>query len=51
LPVLTIWARIDSGRGLIIAVRRNGPMDWDIVGAREMRRDETLTFDEWEASQ
>ena len=50
LPVLTIWARTDSGRGLIVAVRRNDPMDWDIIGVREMRRDEVLTFDEWEAS-
>jgi hypothetical protein len=50
LPVLTIWARTDAGRGLIVVIRPAGPMQWEIVGARPMRADEALTFDEWEAT-
>jgi hypothetical protein len=50
LAVLTVWARTEAGRGLIIAVRPAGPMDWEIIGARAMRRDEVLMFDEWEAT-
>lgn len=50
LPVVTIWARTDAGRGLIVVIRPDGPMNWEIVGARAMRADEALTFDEWEAT-
>ncbi len=50
MQVLTIWARTAAGRGLIVAVRRNDPTQWEIIGARAMRRDEMLTFEEWEAS-
>jgi hypothetical protein len=50
LPVLTIWSRTKAGRGLIIVVRPVGPLEWEIVGVRAMRRDESLTFEEWEAA-
>jgi hypothetical protein len=35
---------------LIVVIRPAGPMQWEIVGARAMRANEVLTFDEWEAT-
>lgn len=49
-PMLTIWARTNAGRGLIVLIRPDGPGDWDIVGARAMRTDEAEAFDKWEAT-
>ena len=47
--VVTIWARADAGRPLIVAVRRLGTWDWQIVGARDLTPAEVGEFEAWEA--
>lgn len=48
MPVLTIWARTNAGRPLIVALRKSGPLDQDIIGAREMTAAELGRFEQWE---
>ena len=48
VTVLTIWARTDSGRPLIVAVRRTDKREWLIVGARDMHLQERAEFVRWE---
>jgi hypothetical protein len=50
IPVLTIWARTKDGRPLIVAVRKSGSLDQDIIGAREMTAVELARFEQWEAT-
>jgi hypothetical protein len=50
LAVLTIRARTDSGRPLIVAVRRTGDRNWLILGARDMRLRERAEFARWEGT-
>jgi hypothetical protein len=50
ITTLTIWARTTNGRGLIVAVRPIGPMEWQIWGVREMTSAESAEFDAWEAT-
>jgi hypothetical protein len=47
MPFLTFWGRTRSGRGLIIATRRDGPWDWQIVDLRQMTADEGSEYDKW----
>jgi hypothetical protein len=49
IPVLTIWARTQAGRPLIVGLRKSGPLDQDIIGAREMTAAELARFEQWEA--
>jgi hypothetical protein len=49
IGVLTIWARTEAGRPLMVAVRRTDEWDWQIVGARELRPGELVDFEQWEA--
>jgi hypothetical protein len=42
---MTIWARTDSGRKLIVVVRHAGGFEWWIVGAREMTPTEAGEFE------
>jgi hypothetical protein len=51
LPVLTIWARTEAGKPLVIATRKRSEWDWQCLGAREMRTDEVREFEGWEARQ
>ncbi len=51
VEVLTVWARTDAGRPLIVAVRRVGEWDWQMVGARELRVGELHEFEQSEAQQ
>jgi hypothetical protein len=46
--VLTIWARTQTGRPLIVAVRQTGDWDWLIIGARDMHPTEAAEFARWE---
>ncbi len=50
LPALTIWARTDAGRALIIVLRPTGPMHWEIIGVRAMISTEVAEFEQWEAT-
>lgn len=50
IPVVTIWARTNTGRPLIVALRKSGPLDQDIIGAREMTAAELARFQQWEAN-
>jgi hypothetical protein len=49
IGVLTVWARTEYGRPLIVALRRVDEWDWQIVGARDMRPGELAEFEQWEA--
>lgn len=51
LKVLTIWARTDTGRPLVIAVRQRSGWDWQCVGARVMTLSEQEEFESWETRQ
>lgn len=46
---MTIWARTNDGRPLIVVVRRLSKWDWQIIGARDLRPDEVSEFEAWEA--
>jgi len=48
IAVLTIWARTQTGRPLIVAVRQTGNWDWLIIGARDMHPTEAAEFARWE---
>ena len=54
IPVLGIWARTAAGRPLIVALRQtpgtDDPLDWTIIGARDMSADELAAFEKWEAT-
>ena len=49
LRVLTIWARTETGRPLVIATRRRSDWDWQCLGARDMKPAEVDQFEAWEA--
>lgn len=49
LGTLTIWGRTSSGRALLVATRRVGARDWEIVGARELTAAEVSELERWEA--
>jgi hypothetical protein len=51
VPVLTIWARTEAGRRLIVVLRPANQFDWWIVGARDMTTAEAAAYDRWEAQQ
>jgi hypothetical protein len=53
IRVLTIRARTNTGRPLVVVVRRMpaARIDWWIVGAREMTTAALSAFEQWEASQ
>lgn len=48
IPVVTVWARTNAGRPLIVALRKAGRLDQDIIGAREMTAAELARFEQWE---
>jgi hypothetical protein len=48
--VLTIWARTERGRPLIVAVYQLSDWDWRIIGARVMQPTEVGEFEQWEAT-
>ncbi|MET7421923.1 hypothetical protein [Dactylosporangium sp. NPDC005555] len=50
IPALSIWARTDTGRALIVVVKQEGQFSWGILGARDMTPDELAEFEKWEAS-
>ncbi len=50
IPALSIWARTDAGRPLIVGVRHLDGFDWGIIGARDMTPTELAEFEQWEAS-
>lgn len=51
LPGLTVWARTEAGRPLIVAVRRLDEWRWLIIGARDMHLPEQIEFARWEGMQ
>jgi hypothetical protein len=50
VPFVAISGRTLAGRPLIVAVRRIGDFDQQIIGAREMTPVELATFEKWEAT-
>ena len=46
--VLTVWARTNAGRPLIVAVRQSDDWTWSIIGARPMNPAEATEFARWE---
>jgi hypothetical protein len=50
VPFVAISGRTDAGRPLIVAVRKIGDFDQQILGVREMTADELATFEKWEAT-
>ena len=47
-PVLTMWGRTRTGRGLIVAVYHLHGFTWKIIGAREMTDPESAEYTQWE---
>ncbi|GAA3281001.1 hypothetical protein GCM10020218_034220 [Dactylosporangium vinaceum] len=50
LPVLSVWARTEAGRPLIVVLRHEGGLEWLIVGALDMTPAQVAEFEAWEAS-
>lgn len=50
IPALSVWARTDAGRPLIVTVKHQSGFDWGIVGARDMTPAELAEFEHWEVS-
>lgn len=50
VPFVAIMGRTSAGRPLIVAVRKIGDFDQQIVGAREMTPKELQRFEAWEVS-
>ena len=48
LRVVTIWARTDGGRPLIVATRQGRSWNWQCLGARDMSPAEVQLFERWE---
>jgi hypothetical protein len=48
LRVLTIWARTETGKPLVVATRKRSEWDWQCLGAREMHAHEVREFEAWE---
>ncbi|WP_280256886.1 hypothetical protein [Nocardia abscessus] len=48
LAVLTVWGRTETGRPLIVAVRRTEGWQWDILGAVEMTEAQAAELERWE---
>jgi hypothetical protein len=51
IRVLTIWARTAEGRPLVIATRKHSEWTWQCFGARDMKPEELLEFEAWEAGE
>lgn len=49
LWVMTFWGRTRTGRVLVVAARRRGKWNWEIVGAREATPAERAEYENWEA--
>jgi hypothetical protein len=49
VALITIWARTRVGRRLIVVVRKSGPFDAWIIGARDMNAAEAAEYDRWES--
>jgi hypothetical protein len=50
VPFIAISGRTQAGRPLIVAVRKIGDFDHQIIGAREMTPEELARFEKWEAT-
>ncbi|MGV9336667.1 hypothetical protein [Nocardia sp. NPDC003726] len=48
VSALTIWARTDSGRPLIVTLRLLDGFDHQIVAAQQMTPDQLQEFSKWE---
>jgi hypothetical protein len=50
IPVLTIWARTNAGRPLIVVLRKSGWLDQDIIGAPGNERRRAGAVRAWETT-
>jgi hypothetical protein len=50
LAFVNVWGRTESGRPLIVTVRRLDAFDALIVGARDMSAEEKGEFEAWETN-
>jgi hypothetical protein len=48
LSVLTIWARTDRGRPLLVALRPLDKRDWEIMAVRELTSGQVAELEKWE---
>jgi len=48
-PLVAVLGRTRAGRPLLVVLRKSGPLDQDIVAAREMTPVELEKFEQWEA--
>ncbi|MFF5073075.1 hypothetical protein ACFY2R_18260 [Micromonospora olivasterospora] len=48
LPFVAVLGRTQAGRPLVVAVRKVGKFDQQIIGAREMNAAELKRFEAWE---
>ncbi|MEN3308931.1 MAG: hypothetical protein V7603_5133 [Micromonosporaceae bacterium] len=51
VPFVAIMGRTRAGRPLVVAVRKVGDFDQQIIGAREVTATELKRFETWEAGQ
>jgi len=49
-PYLTIWARTNAGRPIMVVTKPDGPLEWVIIGAQPLTAEQTAEFAAWEAS-
>lgn len=50
IPLVAILGRTMAGRPLLVVLRKSGPLDQDIIGARDMTPVELGKFEQWEAT-
>ncbi|MEU8265368.1 hypothetical protein AB0C02_32810 [Micromonospora sp. NPDC048999] len=50
VPFIAVMGRTQAGRALVVAVRKVGDFDQQIIGAREMTAAELKRFEAWEAN-
>jgi hypothetical protein len=51
LPMLALLGRARTGRPIVVYVRHDQGLDWEIIAARPMTAGEADEFDRWEARQ
>jgi hypothetical protein len=49
-PLVVILGRTKAGRPLLVVLRKSGPLDQDIIAARDLTPVELEKFEQWEAT-
>lgn len=48
IPMVVVMGRTAANRVLVVALRKDGALDQEIVGARDPRPGELAVFEQWE---